>query len=165
MDTPFKATEKPGKGRSRKIFDVVFIVAIVIVCGILLKTLVHQLSLKHEVASARIVTDRVINDIRDKNGKDVRAQGDKIFQAQNTAVNLTAQFESAAKLTASTPAIDRQTVTNEDGQQAVSIIYKFPKKPAFYIRLIVVKPKGADKFQLVNLKGDTIEKPLLDNKY
>jgi hypothetical protein len=164
-ETPFKATEKPKKARGRRIFDIIVIVIIVIICGVLLKTLLTQLSLKHEVSSARTVSDQIINDIRKQNGQDVRAHGDKIFQAQNSAANLTTQFKAAAQVTASTPAVERQTVTNDKNQQAVSVIYKFPNKQPFYIRIIVVKPKGSDKFQIVNLKGDTTEKPLLTNKY
>lgn len=164
-EKPISATDKPPKARGRKIFDIAVIVIIVLICGILLRTLLNQLSLKHEVSSARTVSDLIVNDIRKQNGQDVRAHGDKTFQAQNTAANLTAQFKAAAKLTATTPAIDRQTVTNDKNQQAVSVIYKFPNKQPFYIRIIVVKPKGSDKFQIVNLKGDTRESTLISNKY
>jgi hypothetical protein len=159
---PEVKTTKPKRSR---IVDIVIGVIIVVICLVLAKSLLNQLSLKHEVKSATAVTNQALNDIRHQKGQAVHDAGNKTFQAQNSAANLTAQFKAASAFTLSTPAIDRQTVTNDnkDGQ-AVSIIYKFPK-PVLYIRIIVVKAKGADKFQIVNLSANTTEKPLLDNKY
>jgi FtsZ-interacting cell division protein ZipA len=165
MEEPFKATDKPKKSRGRRLLDVVITVVIILIIALLLHALLSQLALKREVSQARTVADKVVTDVRNKKGADARSLGDKTFQAQNSATNLTAQFEAASKMTTGAPVVDKQTVTNSKDQQAVSVIYKFPGKQAFYLRVIVVKPNGTDKFQLVNLNGNTTEKPLLDNKF
>lgn len=159
-----KRAAKSTKYKRNKLVDALIGIVLVALCLVLAKGLIDQISLKHEVRDATVVTDQVISGIRKQNGKAVRSLGDKTFQSQNTDSNLTAQFKLASKLTASTPVIERKTVTNTDDQQAVSIIYKF-QKPVFYIRTIVVKKDGSDKFQLANLKADTTVKTLADNKY
>jgi len=164
MERDDRAHSKTSKVKRNKLIDILIGAALIILCLVLAKSLYDQLSLKHEVSAATAITNRVVSDIRKQNGADVRSLGDKTFQSQNSTANLTAQFKAASKLTGSTPVIERKTVTNSDSNQAVSILYKFPK-PVFYVRVIVVKTNGSDKFKLVNLKANTTAKPLLDNKY
>jgi hypothetical protein len=155
---------KPAKTKQRKLVDILATVVFIIIALVLARALLHQLNLKNEVKAATAVTDQVISHVKQHDGAAVRKQGDKIFQQQNSAANLTAQFTAASKYTASTPVIERKTVTNESDQQSVSIIYKF-SNPTFFIRTIVVKTDDSNKFELVNLKGDLNAAPLLDNKY
>ncbi|MBC7581760.1 hypothetical protein H7097_02725 [Aeromicrobium sp.] len=164
MEENMPLATKLTKSKQRKFLDILIGALIVLICIVLAKSLYAQISLKNEVKDATSLTNQVLNDIRKQNGTAVQKLGNKTFQTQNTAANLSSQFKEAATYTSGTPTIDRQTVTNANGVQAVSIIYKFPK-PVFYLRVIVVKDKGADAFRLANLKANSGNKPLLDNKY
>jgi type II secretory pathway pseudopilin PulG len=163
MDNTTATTDRPK--RRIKPFDLVIVIVVVLVSGILLKTLLNQLSTRHEASSAAEVTSQAIAAIRKHDGVTMRKLGDATFQRQNTAANLSAQFKSVSQLTKNPAVIDRETVTNTSAQQAASVIYKFPNKPVFYVRVIVVKSKDSGKWQVVNLNANTTEKPLLDNKY
>lgn len=159
------AEESEKTKRRLKFTDILIGIVILAVCVVLGKMLVDQLNIKHEAASATAVTDSIIHDIRAKDGYAVRKQGDDIFQTQNTAKNLTAQFTAASSLTKPSTVIDRKTITNTGKLQAVSNLYKFNGKSPFYVRVIVTRQAGTSRWQLANLKADTSEKSLLNNKY
>lgn len=156
---------KPPKAKRNRVLDIIIAVVLIAVVIVLAKTLISQLSLKNEVNAATTVTNQVIDNAKKKNGKAVRDLGSPAFKNQFTADQLNQAFTSASKDLSSTPTVDRTTVTNDNSGQGVNIIYKFPNKPAFFIRVVVVKPKDAGKFQVVNLASDTSEAKLLNYKY
>ena len=149
--------------RGVKLTDIIIGVVFVIICGFLLSALLHQLSLKHEVTAAKTVSNRVITDISKDDAADARSLGRASFQKAHSNSQLSALFKQIPNYAKGTPAVDRQTVTNDKSGQAVAIIYKYPKSPVFYIRVIIIKPTGATKWQLATITGNTTEKPLLNN--
>jgi hypothetical protein len=163
-DVEYKADKLLKKRRLRST-DGLILVVVVVIIGFLLHTLLSQISLKHEVSGATAVTDRMITDIQKQNGADARNLGDKSFQAKNNAADLSSLFKAVNSHTHGTAIRDHTTVTNDKSGQAVSAIYKYADKPAFYVRVIVTKPKGATTWHVVNLNGNTKETPLLNNKY
>jgi hypothetical protein len=164
-DVEYKA-DKPLRTRRFKLLDVIITVIIVAIIVALAVTLMKQLSLKHEAAAARAVTDAMISDIQEQDAKHARSLGDRVFQQQNSVTSLAAQFKQVDAYTGKATAVsDRTTVTNDKSGQAVSVIYKYSGKKPFYIRVIVTKPKGAGSWQVVDLAGNVKESPLLNNKY
>lgn len=158
--------DKPARAHRFKLLDVIVTVVIVLIIGALAYTLLSQLRLKHEVAAARAVSDQMITAIHNTDASSARKLGDKTFQQQNSTTSLTAQFEAVDTYTAKATAVsDKTTVTNENGVQAVSVVYKYSSKKPFYVRVIVTKPKGASSWHVVDISGNIKESPLLNNKY
>jgi hypothetical protein len=159
---------KPGilKGkRSRfgklKTSDIIILGILLVVTIVLLTTLYGKLTLKRDVHAARVVSDKVVADIANRDGTAARELGSKKFKSSYSAPQLTKQFNAIKLVTGKTPTVDRQTVADWD-HKTVLIIYKYPPKLAnqpYYIRVAVTNNDGT--WQLTNISGSADEAGLI----
>jgi hypothetical protein len=161
------APQPPKKRLKVKPSDIIVFAVLIIIVIVLASFLYNQLSLKRNVAQARIVTDKVIQAVEKEDGAAARNQGSTKFKSTYTAEALTKQFKAIELVTsAGTPTVDRQTFDGgaKNAGKTVFIIYKFPPKLAkqpFYIRVAVNDKAGS--WQLVSISGSADESSLLVN--
>ena len=136
----------------------VIVLVIVIFLG---SMLVGQISLKHEVAGAKVIGNAFVHDLHTQDAARARALGDKSFQAGHSVAELQTLFKSAKPFTPGAPAIIDQTVTNDKNADNVRFIYKYGTAKPYYVRVIVSKTKQSGKWQLINIAGDPSEVNLL----
>jgi hypothetical protein len=149
--------------RRIRISDVILLLVFIVICFFLARTLWNQLSLRHEVSAAKVITSRVVADIATQNAKDTHQVGDAAFQAHHSVGSLSDLFAQAKPYTKGSPTVDRQTVTNDKQGQTVYIIYKYQVKPPYYLRVTVAKPKGTSAWHLTGLSGNPDESQLIVN--
>src|SRR6476469_8064693 len=146
MDYPLnEPVSTTRKSRKRLFINLVLVLAFLVVCGVLAKTLLDQLHLKNEVKSATTVTNQVVADIRKQDGKAVLDKSYGSFKSDNSAEFLSSKFSEIKKQTSADSTIRHQIVTNDNAGEAVSIIYKFESSPAIYVSVLVQKPNGAEE--------------------
>lgn len=151
----------PKPKRKFKVTDIVIFLVLVVVIIALLVTLLGKLRLKHEVSSARVVSDRLISDISKKDTNNARGLGDAKFQAKNSNAQLAALFDSIVTTAPGKPKVDRQIVSNANHTKGVYVIYKYGNKTPYYIRVAVSRTDRANKWQLVGISGDSSETALI----
>lgn len=153
----------PSSQRRRrfKLLDVLIFLIVVGVIAALGITLMGKLHLKHEVSDARLVSDRIVRDISTENAADARSLGDASFQAVHSTAQLKSVFISAKEVAKGHAVVDRQTVSNAKDLQVVNIIYVYPSKPPYYIRVAVAKTHSNAKWQLVGITGNSSEARLI----
>jgi len=154
-------TERPLPKRRIKLSEILLLIVLLALCIFLVKMLADQLSLHHETQAAKTVSNRVIDDIAKQNAADARSLGDSGFQKAHSAAQLTALFKQAALITHGKPMIVKQLVNNDKYGQAVGVIYRYPDKPVYYVRIVVTKPKGATTWHMTSISGNASEASLL----
>jgi len=154
-------TTRVKHARPLRPLDIILIVLFLAICGFLLNMLLSQMKLNHEVSAAKAITNRVISDIGNQNANDVHSLGDSGFQKSHSTASLAALFKQVKSHAHGAPIADKQIVNNDKYGQAVGIIYKYPDKPQFYIRVVATKPKGASSWHLTQISGNTSESALL----
>ena len=159
MDTV--TTERPAPRRRFRLTEVLLLILLLAIGVFLGKMLLEQLHINNEVHAAKTVSNRVIQDIKKQDAADARKLGDAGFQKAHSETEMTALFKQAAKVTHGNPVIDKQIVNNDKYGQAVGIIYRYPGKPVYYVRIVVTKPKGANSWHMTSISGNTTEAPLL----
>lgn len=147
--------------RRFKLTDIFVFVVLLVVIVALAITLFGKLNLKHEVSSARAVSDRVISDIGKQNARGASALGDSQFQARHSEMQLKQLFTSTAQIAKGNPSVDRQIVSNGKNLQMVNIIYKYSSKPPYFIRITVDKTSTSHKWELVGISGNSSEAALI----
>ena len=153
---------EPVRNRRRiKLTDILFILGFVAVIAVLSLMLVRQLSLKHEVADAKVVANRVITDVQKQRASDALDLGDKTFQENHSPQELQSLFKAAQLYVSGSATVSKQVVTNSKKNDVVSIIYKFHTKKPYYLRVTVGKINGTDKWYLIGLGGNASEATLL----
>jgi hypothetical protein len=149
---------KPRRKLKIKISDVIALVIIVAVIIGLSVFIVNKITLKHDVADARIVADKVIADLQKRDGAAAYKLGNKKFQKSYTADALTKQFKAVEVATLKKPALDRTTVSSD--KHAVVFVYKYTAlKVPYYVRVILSDKAGP--WQLTNISGNADESQLL----
>jgi|GEM_PF-6372748 len=146
--------------RKLKISDIFIFVLLVIVAVVLISVLTKQLSLKHEVSSARDATNGFLTDIRKQDATTAFKFGDSAFQAKYTEKELANLFTSLHTLIRPNPIIIKQTADNGTANQVVSIYYQFPDKPTYYFAVTVIRPNGTTKWELLNFSGSPTQADL-----
>jgi len=154
-------TERPQPKRRIKLSEILLLVVLLALCIFLLKMLMDQLSLRHEVQAAKTVSNRVIDDIAKQNAADARNLGDSGFQKAHSVTQLTSLFKQAAQVTHGKPLVVKQIINNDKYGQAVGIIYRYPDKPVYYVRIVVTKPKSASNWHMTSISGNNSEQALL----
>ena len=154
---PTRAPRPRRVTQSELILLIIALIAIVV----LVKMLFGFVSLKHEVDTAKTLTNHVASDVRSKNAADAFSLGDPTFKSKNTKAQLQLIFQSVDKAIAGTSSIVHQAVTNSKGVKSVSIIYKFEGRQPYFVRISVSKQDGAKNWQLIGLAGDKDESKLL----
>lgn len=141
--------------------DVLLAMVLIAVIIALTVTLISRLRLKHEVAAARSVTDRVVQDITRTDASDAWHLGDSRFQTKHSETQLKALFSSVNQIATGTPTAERQIVANSTPVDTVYIIYKYPGKTPYYIRVAVGRTAGSQPWRLTGISGDTDEASLI----
>lgn len=139
--------------RGLKLIDIVMVVVTVAIIVFLSIILIGKLRLKHEVSTARVVSDRVLHDIVSVNAKDARSLGDQKFQADHSAAELQDLFKNASTYARGTPDLERQMVNNGDTGQAVTFVYRYGSSKPYYFQIEVDKPAHANNWQLAGISG------------
>jgi len=161
----------PKPSRKLKISDIVIFTVLAVVIILLTVTLVSKLNLKHEVAQAKVVADKVVHDMSKQNTAGIRALGDKKFQADHTAAELSTAltFKTTPPITFSQlygdskPTVDRQIVANNSRGQHVAIVYRYDKlKVPFFVRIDTIKAPGTAQWHLQALSASQDEVSLLE---
>lgn len=155
------AGKKHRKPKLRVLLDALIVLAFIVICLVLAKTLLDQLHLKNQVKSATVVTNQVIEDIRKKDGKAVLAKSYGSFKSDNSPEFLSSRFLEIEKQTRAKSSIRHQIVTNDKAGEAVTIIYKFESSPAIFVSVLVQKPNGTEDFKVAKLGVNTNEQKLL----
>lgn len=160
----------PKPARKLKISDIVIFAVLTGVIILLAVTLIGKLNLKHEVAQAKTVADKVVSDMAKQNTAGIRALGDKKFQADHTATELstaltfktTPPITFAAMYGDSKPTVAERIVANNSRGQHVVIIYRYDKlKVPFFVRIDTIKTPGAGAWHLQALSASQDEASLL----
>ncbi|HSX05591.1 MAG TPA: hypothetical protein VLF69_03940 [Candidatus Saccharimonadales bacterium] len=141
--------------------DLITFGIITVVIVILALTLMSKLQLKHNVTSARAVSDKVIADIAKRDGAAVRALGSAEFQRAYSSNTLTQGFNAIKVVTPGHAVVDRQIV-DHGKNTVVYIVYKYPPhlaKQPYFIRVAVTNLNG--KWLLTNVAGSASESSLL----
>jgi len=162
-ETAEPRTVKGVKKRSwlrAHIWDLLIGIVLVVVILGLADLLVSKLSVKHEVSSARVVSDKVILDMQKQDATDAYKLGGKKFQQSLSAAQLAKQFDTIKSVTSSRPSVDNQTLYKDHvNGDIVFVIYKFPAQVPFYIRLGIIKESG--QWKLTSVKGSVTESELI----
>jgi len=145
-----------------KISDAIILAVIVAVIVLLSVFLVGKLRLKHDVAQAQTVSDKVIADFQKRDGAAVRKLGSSKFQSTYSADVLTKQFKAVNVATSQTPKLDHTTVSSGSKGRTIFFIYKYSAlKVPFYVRTALSEQAGA--WRLTNISGNADESQLLVN--
>jgi len=132
---------------------VVFGVLILAIVG-LSYFIVSKLQLKHDVHSARVISDQVVVDIGKRDGAAARKLGNAKFQSTYSDATLTSQFKAIEVVTSGKPSVAGQTVSRGKSGKTVLILYKYPAKLAdtpYYVQVSVTEKSG--KWALTNISG------------
>lgn len=141
--------------------DVLLFVILIAVIIALAVTLISRLRLKHEVAAARSVTDRLVQDISRADASDAWHLGDTGFRAKHSETELKALFTSIDQIAKGTPTAERQIVANSAPVDTVYIVYGYPSKTPYYIRIAASRTAGSQQWHLTGISGDTDEASLI----
>lgn len=145
----------PARRRFKlKISDlIIFGVLIVAIIG-LSYFIITKLQLKHDVQSARVISDKVVADIAKRDGAAARKLGNAKFQSTYSDATLTSQFKAIELVTRARPSVAGQTVSHGKSGKTVLILYKYPAKLAntpYYVQVSVSEQSG--KWALTNISG------------
>ncbi len=153
---------KPTRRRFIKPSELIIAVVFTAVVAVLTITLANKLTLKHDVTSARAVSDKVITNISKRDGTAIRAQGSPKFQKTYTGTELTQDFRSVEVATLKTPQLDRQIVVDAPSGRIVYFVYKYTAlKVPFYVRTAVQHQSG--HWYLTSITGNINEAALTGN--
>lgn len=153
-------TAKPR--RKLKISDIIVFAVLAVVIIVLIMTILSKLSLKHEVTQAQVVSDKVISYMAKQNTTAIRTLGDKNFQSDHTASELSTAltFKTTPPITFAAlygdakPTVDQKIVTNNTRGQHVVIIYRYDKlKVPFFVRIDTIKAPGDSQWHLQALSA------------
>lgn len=152
--------------------EVVLIVAFVIIVVVLLKVLIGDLALKHEVTQATAVSDKAVAAMQSQNSVALRALGNKQFKADHTAAELSDDltFKTTPPVTFAQMyskngkrTIAEQSVTNNSRGQHVVVIYRYDKlKAPIFVRIDTIKPPASGQWYLQALSVSPDESSLLE---
>jgi hypothetical protein len=164
------ADTKPKRRRVIKPFEVVLIIGFFIIVFVLLKVLIGDIALKHEVSQGTTLSDKAVSAMEKQDTTSLRALGTKQFQADNTAVELSTKltFQADKPITFAQMygkdgkrSIDQQTAVNNSRGQHVVVIYRYSKlKVPFFVRIDTTKPPASDKWYLQSFSASTDETSL-----
>jgi len=150
----------PRRKLKLKISDIVIFGIMLIVIAVLVVTLISKLSLKHDVANAKVISDKTIADIQRRDGTAARKLGTKEFQKTYSAATLTKQFKTIEVATLKPPVLDRTIAASGKSGRTVYFIYKYSAlKVPYYIRTAVNAKSGS--WQLTNISGSADESSLI----
>ncbi|HSX42544.1 MAG TPA: hypothetical protein VLF59_00475 [Candidatus Saccharimonadales bacterium] len=140
----------------RHVKDIIFCAVLVIVIIALVSTLMSKLTLKHDAAGARKISDQVIADIAKRDGADVRKLGTQKFQKTYSASALTTQFHSISSVTEGKPSLEGQKIIRaHSGTDTTAFMsYRYPPRIAntsYHIAVVLVEKNG--HWQVTNLSG------------
>jgi hypothetical protein len=153
---------KPRRKLKIKTSDIIIFAVMAVVIGVLAVTLIGKLQLKHDVASAHTVTDKVITDIAKRDGAAARKLGSPKFQSSYSAEQLTTQFKNIEIVTGGKATVDHETLSKGKTGRTVFIIYKYPPHLAnqsYFVR-VAASPNDKGKWQLTNISGTADEASL-----
>jgi hypothetical protein len=153
-----KEVEPEVKQRHRiSVVDAVIAVFILIFVLFLAKSLLDQLSLRHEVSSAKTVTNSVITDFKNQDAAGALKLGDATFKAEHTQAQLQNLFKTTNPYLVGPPTVVKQTVANGATASGVGIVYKYGSQHPFYVQVIVRKTKQGNVWQLYSVSGNASE--------
>lgn len=145
---------KTNKKRRFKLTDILLFVIFTAVVVLLVATLVNQLSLRHEVNSARITTDQLIAAMEKQDAPAARKLGDATFQAQHNTSQLSYIFDQAKTETTGNAKVVKQTVNNGKVNKVVSVYYGFTAQKPYYVRVTVYEQNGTSNWHVINFSGN-----------
>lgn len=148
-----------------KTSDIIIFAVLLVIIGVLTMTLIGRLQLKHDVANARVVTDKVIADVANRDGGAIWNLGSSKFKSTYTAQKLTDQVKAVELVTGGKATVDREIMSHGTKGNTVLIVYKYPPKLAnqpYYLQ-VAVSPDKSGKWQVVNLSGSA-DKSYLANQ-
>jgi hypothetical protein len=152
--------EKPQRKLPVKISDIIIFAVIIAVIAGLVFFITTKLQLKHDVAAARIVSDKVIADIQKRDGAAAYRLGTPTFQSSYTADQLTKQFKAIEIATLKAPSLDRQVVADGSSGRTVFFIYRYSALKVPYFIRTAIQEKPGNKWQLINITGNADESQL-----
>jgi len=151
---------KPKRRKFIKPTELVFIICFVVVVGLLMNIFISKWTLRRDAGHARVVSDKVINDIQKRDGGAARALGTPTFQKSSTSAGLTSMFKQLEVATLKPPKLDEQFVIDTDNGRTVYFIYKYTAlKVPYYIRTAVMNKSG--QWQLTGITGNIDESKLV----
>lgn len=142
--------------------DIIIFTVVLAVIAVLAFTLISKLSLRHDVASAKVVASKTISDLQKRDGAAARTLGDKDFQSKNSSADLTALFKKIERATLKQPSVDRQTYYKDKQGKIVFFIYRYDTlKVPFFVRVGVSQENGT--WLLSSITGNADETKLIVN--
>jgi Tfp pilus assembly protein PilX len=142
------------KRRGFKLTDALILLVLLVLVVFLVRTLVTQLGIRHDVSAARNVTNQLIGDMQKQDGAAALKLGDKNFQAVHSGPQLTGLFKQAEPYIKGTPVITKQTLTKGSAAKVVSVYYKFGSNKPFYVRVTASEQNGAPQWHIINYAGN-----------
>jgi hypothetical protein len=153
------AETKPKGRRLIKPGELILSIVFVAVCAVLIAILLNKLRLRRDVSNARTVSDKVITDIRRRDGAGIRSLGSPKFQQTYSAAELTQDFKSVEIATLKTPTLDRQIVVDGSSGRVIYFVYKYTAlKVPFYVRTTIQHQSG--HWYLTGVNGNIDETTL-----
>jgi hypothetical protein len=154
------AAETTRKRRRISITDSIVAVVIIVFIVVLSKTLIGQLSLHHEVSSARVITDAVVVDLQKQDAKSAHSLGDTGFQASYSTAQLQSLFKATQPFIVGSSTITKQIVSNGSAADAVAVIYRYGSQKPYYVQVIARKIKHSSTWQLYGISGNASQAKL-----
>lgn len=151
------------KPRRIRVTDILLVVIFVAICGVLIRTMWSQMSLKHEVTSAQVVSDKVVEDIAKQDASAAHDLGSADFKTHHPASQLTGLFQNAQPYIKGTRSVDKRTISNQSHNQTVYVVYRYGGSKPYFIRIAVTKPAGEPAWQLNGISGNPDESQLTNN--
>lgn len=132
--------------------DLIIFAALAALCVGLAIIIESKLTLKHDVAKARVVADKTIDDLQNRDGAAARKLGTPTFQSTYSAETLTQQFKNVEIATLKKPGLDTQGVYDGAHGRNAYFIYRYTAlKVPYYVRVTILGNHG--KWQLTDISG------------
>jgi len=141
---------------------IIFLVIIGVIIGLVV-FIINKVTLKHDVTSAELVTNKVIADLGKRDGQAAYALGSSKFKSTYTATRLTQQFKAIELVTGGNPTVDQELHGSGPKGKTVVIIYKYPAhlaKLPYYVS-VSVSEKSGSPWELQSISGSANESQLL----
>ena len=155
-----------------KPFELVLIVAFVVIVVVLLKILTGNLATQHEVSQGTALSNEVVNAMDKQDTAAIVKLGTGPFRADHTATELNEKltFKTTPPITfaqmfgknGKRSIVDRATVNNKQGQHVI-VLYRYDKlKAPMFVRIVTAKPPKDSQWYLMQLDVSPDESSLLN---
>lgn len=138
-----------------------FIAVLIIALGAIIWTNnYNQAKLQQATKEARVVSDKAIDGLQQRDGASVRKLGSKKFQSTYTDKELTTQFKSIEVATSEAPHIQERFTRDSSSGQVIYFVYKYNTlKVPYYVRTAMINESG--QWRLTHITGNVDENKLL----